>query len=58
MKNKLKIGDIGVCLSDHDKTGNLYIVDTIWANGEIFIYKIGDFSIYKYIHESDFWALI
>lgn len=55
--NQIKIGDIGVCLSDHDETGNLYMVDSIWGDDKLIAVKVDHQAIVKTINKTDFWAL-
>lgn len=58
MKNELKLGDLGVCVSDHDESGDMYVIDDWGAHGDIVISSIKYPSKCKIIPESDFWCLV
>jgi hypothetical protein len=58
MKNELKLGDLGVCLSDYDESGDIYRIDDFLSNGDLMITSIRYASKSKIISQSDFWALI
>lgn len=58
MMNEIKLGDVGVCLSDHDDTKDMYIVDDWGAHDQIVVSSIKYQSKTKTIPESDFWCLV
>lgn len=51
----MKLNDIGYCLDD---PLTIYIVDTIWGDGELTLIDIADETNVRHVYPCDFWALI
>ena len=50
-----KLNDIGYCLDDHQ---TMYIVDTIWGDGELTLHDIKDETNVRHVYPDNFWALV
>lgn len=51
----VELNDIGYCLDDHQ---TIYIVDTIWGDGELTVIDISNDQNVRHIYHCDFWALV
>jgi hypothetical protein len=56
--NKIKLGDIGVCLSNYDNTGAMYQVIGWGLDDDITIQRIDDDDQIMDVPESYFWSLV
>ena len=59
---QIKIGSIGVCLADTGQPVKLYIVDTKFICGLMYVLPINksepDYDKPRIVESSDFWVLI
>ncbi len=55
----LKIGCIGVCLSDAGNPVTLWVVDTVWACGTVELFRLGGkHDRPRIVRAADFWPLL